>query len=1231
MNEDTQQQPEVDENQPLRDAFLSSKLDGEAVKATLGTPYESVGPDMLLDSTKKLLRLSRGEDEEDVRDSLEFQKIYGARDYLADRVAKDPGFVARNMLWKVTNKGTLKGAVPSAVFDKHISAVFNGSGLNQMLEGINPLEQYDLNHKVTRMGPGGIASMDSVPDEARAIQHSYLGYVDPIRSPESMRIGVDSYLADNTRFDANGDLYQQLYNPRTGKEEWVSATKASKLKVAFPESMTDKSPSVPVLHGKNGLSYANRKEVDYVVPHSSRMFSKTTQNVPQFSGVKGMRLLMGSKMSLQALPLVTKEAPLVSNKLADGGSMNTAAGDLMYHVKSDGYGIVDKVGKNDITVLDKNGNRKTYELYHNFPHARKTYAHSVPKVKKGDMVKKGQTLATSNFTTDKGDAALGVNLRVGYMAWKGASHEDGVVISEDTAKKLTSQQMYNTKFDQAKNTDVNKRKFMNIFPGKYDAKTLSGFRDDGLVKPGSVLDYGDPMILAVKHRMPSPGTLNRRLTTDASVTWDHHTKGVVTDVAKTKDGYRVFVRTNTPAKEGDKVSGRVGNKGVISAILPTSEMPVDSEGRPLEVILNPVGVVSRTNSAQLGEAALGKVAAKTGKPYAVEAFSNDSIIDTAKNELAKHGMSDTETITDPASGRKIPKVFTGNSYFYKLQHMSDNKMSARSLGSYTQDNLPGSGSKRIGAMEVSALVSHGVPEVLKDMKLVKGQKNDEYWRQLKMGRTPTAPKDIFLYDKFKAQLKAAGVNLYTNQQGENILAMTNSDVNKLTAGNEIKTGDTYDPKTLRPLPNGMFGEKSTGGVEGERFGYIQLDEPMLNPIVEDSVKRILDLTGSKFDDIVAGKVPYKGKVGGFALKAMLNDVNTDKEIRVALADIKTGSKSSKDKAVKKLRALMSFRDNGVKPQDFMLDRIPVLPPKYRPVTVGDDMNMVADVNFLYKEAINARDDLRDGVEAGLPPETLTDTRHNIYNDFKAVVGLADPGNKELKQKNVGGLLKNIFGKGSPKRGQFQRRMIGASQDVSGRGVITPNPNLKLNQVGVPENMAWKMYEPFVIREMVRSGYQASEAVKAVAERKDVAHEALLKVVKERPVMINRAPTLHKYNISALEPVVIKGDNIQVSNFLLTPMNGDYDGDTTVLHVPVSPEAVKEARRKMSPAFNLRGARDFKLLWKPTMDYVLGASLATKKPKPGIPRVFSNEKDAILAYKRGELAVDSPIRIQGKAR
>jgi len=1218
---------ELTPTERMLEALSKGELDEQATLSTLGRAHKNVSKELMLDMSSKLLKLSRGEAKDDVKDSLEYQKVYGAHDYLSERILMDPGFIARNMLWKVTNKGTLKNTIPPSVFDKHISAVQNGT-LNMMLESINPLESRDQAYKITKLGPGGIASLDSVPDESRNIQASYLGYIDPSRAPESAKIGIDNNLAHNTKFSSDGNIWQEFLNPKTKKYEWINARTSSKHNIAFPDSMASPGKKVAVLNGTTGIKYVPREEVDYVLDHASKMFSSQTAAVPAYSGIKGMRLLMGAKHVQQALPLRDKEAPFVSNKFFNGDTTNKFLGNVAGHVTAERTGIIKSVTKDKIVIDYGNGDTDTKELYHNFPYARKTFITQTAAVTKGQVIKKGETLATSNYNTAKGEMALGKNFRVAYMPYKGLSHEDGIVISASAAKGMTSEHMYATKYKRTKDITNDKRKYMGIFPGTYTRETLDKMDDNGVVKVGTVVNEGDPLVLGIKTTAPSPGTMGRKLSKDATHIWEHHDRGIVTDVAQTKDGYRVYIRTNSSLKVSDKIAGRFGNKGTIAAIIADNKMPKDKNGKAFDVLLNPVGIVSRTNSAQLVETALGKIVEAKGKNYEIEPFIEGSLIDYANEQLAKAGLKDTETVHNPESNRDLKDIFTGNAYFYKLHHTAEAKIGARSTGAYTQDGQPSKGagqsSQSIGGMEIAALVSHGATEIMKDFKLIKGQENDDYWRKLKLGQNPKMPKNLFIYDKFKAQLKAGGINIYEDQDQESIFAMTNDQVAKMTSGREIKTAETYNPKTFEPIAGGLFGAASVGGAEGNHFGYIQLDEPILNPIMEDNVKSVLGLSGKDFTAIIDGTTEYKKKRGGHALKEMLRDINMDQELTNAFQDVKTQSGAKRDKAIKKLRALQTYKDHEIDPDAFMLDRVPVLPPTYRPIVVGDTMNMAADVNYLYRELIYNRDDYRDG-KGVLDPESMKEVRSNLYNNYKAVVGLSDPTNRELKQKEVKGIFKTIFGS-SPKLGQFQKRMIGGTHDLSGRAAATPNPDLTIDQVGLPEKMAWKIYEPFILKDLITSGYGAQDAAKAVAAKNERAFKSLQRIVEKRPVLINRAPTMHKYSIMALNPVLIKEDTIQMSPAICTPYNLDFDGDTLAAHVPVSDEAVSEAYEKMLPSKNLKAARDFKLMYKPTQEYIWGAHFATKKAKAGMPTIFRSRKEAQTAYLRGEIAVDDPVRI-----
>jgi len=271
-------------------------------------------------------------------------------------------------------------------------------------------------------------------------------------------------------------------------------------------------------------------------------------------------------------------------------------------------------------------------------------------------------------------------------------------------------------------------------------------------------------------------------------------------------------------------------------------------------------------------------------------------------------------------------------------------------------------------------------------------------------------------------------------------------------------------------------------------------------------------------------------------------------------------------------------------------------------------------------------DYTDAKNAGLPADVVNTQRKQVYSSFKMLTGLTDPESGKLKEKNVGGLLKWVFGKGSPKRGAFQRRVMSTSLDVSGRSVVTPNSSLKLNEVGMPEVQAWDLYEPFVIRKLVQSGYPAADAVKMVAQKHKAAYAVLQKVVTERPVIMTRAPALHKYSVMGVWPKLTKGHTLQVPVPLVHPFNMDYDGDTASYYVPVGDDAVKETIEKMMPEKNLLSARNFKSHYHPEEEYRLGMYLAsnTKKQKP--TRKFKTQKEAVQAYQQGLIAVDEPVAI-----
>lgn len=1474
------------------------RMSPEVNKTTVGVETDRITPDLLMATSSKLLGISRREQDPDQKDSLLFQRFYGPAEYFAEHVLRDGGKVARNLLWKATNKGKID-FVPSGALDQHISDVFYTSKLAQMIDGSSPLETVDAAFKTTRVGEGGVADVQSAPDEMRTVQASYFGYLDPVRSAERKRVGLDMYMTKNVVKGSDGKLYQRFINARTGKEELVDSVTASKSVVAAPEMMDADTKSVFALGGRTGVRIVPKDQVDYYLPRADDAYSTASNLVAMPNGVKEMRLLMGclhpgtplvtisskneititpaksigknaygvpgcdgtgkstgylirnsiakfpqkrkwfkkvvllsgrslitsydhrwpvlrdnalvlvnadklqpgdqvlrstfkdlpnrrtfmrgvlvnkdvatllgcivrsvtqpepgklrvvyqpsqktfidaaikrlklegsrfyanagdkclaihdasfiqwvekeiciepeerrvptvilsacldiashfidaytanptqvgidsnedmwildipsmicrdglalllarmqtdtlyrdavrsdgvnlalklveqaptfgdsivdevkvilevekvpimidididdnmyaaangiithnSKYPLQAISLLEREAPLVRNlDEATGKDMPTLVGKYLGARFAKQGGTVTAVRKDRIDVIYDDGTKGQVSLYQNFPMNAKGYITNTPVVKAGQSFKKGDILASSNYTDDKGVAAIGKNLRSGWLSWKGGTYEDAVVLSESAAKALTSRTMYKSAVDLDKTVSLGKKNYVSWKPSEYTKDQLEALDDNGIVKPGAVLRRGDPMILAVQTTEPSPGTLGKRVLTDISETWEHDHPGVVTDVVKTRKGVKVYATVEAPAEIGDKISGHYGNKGVVSQlgketpeseavnddekeysiqrIVPDAMMPLGEDGKPLDLLFSPLGLVSRTNASMIHEALLGKIARKTGKPYVIPAFYKGDLYDLVESQLKQHHINDTEDLTDPYTGKKIPKVLTGVSYIYKLKHQAESKLSARGTDSYTAEGQPGgggfTGSKRYGTLETSALVGHQAFDTLLDAAMIRGQSNADFWRSIRTGEIPTIPGEPLVHRKFFVHLTGSGVNVRKTPKGISVFSLSNDDVKELAGPRELKSKDTYEARTFRPIDGGLFGQ-DLFGPNGDRWAYIQLDEPLPNPVMEEPLARLLRMSTKDFMAVAAGKAEVNGMKSSADIKERLSKINLEAEEKQAQREFKDAPMSKKDAALKRYRDIARMKANEVPPDQYMLDRIPVLPPIYRPVSTHNGLTMVADSNYLYAQMMDARDDMREA--KNLPEEYQQQARENLYRSWKELTGMYEPENVKLKNKHVQGLLKWALGS-SPKWSAVQRKIIGSTVDTVGRGVIAPDPRLKLNQLGVPVPMALGIFEPFVARAMVKQGYTPVEALKMIKARDKRVMPVLVDVMKHSPVQLNRAPSLHKLNIMGFEPVLVAGHAVKVNPSIVVPFAADFDGDSILNMVEI---------------------------------------------------------------------------------
>lgn len=545
-----------------------------------------------------------------------------------------------------------------------------------------------------------------------------------------------------------------------------------------------------------------------------------------------------------------------------------------------------------------------------------------------------------------------------------------------------------------------------------------------------------------------------------------------------------------------------------------------------------------------------------------------------------------------------------------------------------------SNSKRVAMLDTNALLSHGATETLRDVRLIRGQgrASENYWLQFMMGYTPVDPKVPQTHEKFVNQLKASGINVVRDGYQMNVMALTNRDVDTLASDRIIKSGDTvrFD-KELKPIPGGLFDPTLTGGHNGKRWAAIELPEPMPNPVMEEPIRRMLNLTQKQFSAVLAGEheLPSFGS-GPKAITQALENINLERELAKAKAEYTHGRGTARDAAHRRWQYLDGAQKRGLHPKDWILNRVPVLPPAFRPVSVMGDSGvpLVSDPNYLYKELLDANKNFTDMVKQ-VGDKNVGNERLAVYNSFKAVTGLGEPVHPKLIEKNVKGILKSVFGT-SPKFGTVQRKLLSSTVDNVGRSVITPNPDYDMDTIGVPENQAFDVYSKFIVRRLRRRGLPIREALKHVRDKSGLARDVLQEEMDNRPVYVNRAPVLHKFGIMAFRPRLIKGDVLQVSPLIVKGFNADFDGDAMQFHVPSSDEAVKEAYERMLPSRSLLSPADFKSpVHAPGQEYLGGLYYATRQreeDKQRRPRVFRSVADAKKAHQRGEITADTPIQI-----
>lgn len=1232
----------TDKRQVLAEKLSKYPLDPWVMERTLGKKYTNYGKDPLLDTTKKLLSVARGETTPDDRDNPAFSSVWGPEHLIAERLHRSAP-ILNKMLWAATNVGNLKRLTPG-MFNPAIRALFTKSGLAIGPEGNAATEYVDHGARITKVGEGGIGrNAESVPMSAREISTGQFPFIDLSRTSESETIGVDLRVAFGTRLGTDKRIYAPLQDRKSGKIIFKSPQDVMEATLAFPGAMNSKAPVIPVIQ-RGKLTFAPRHEVDYVVPTMEQSFSPLTNMVPLKSNSKAHRSSMGSRMITQSLPLVQPEAPFVRTQVPNqpGKSFEELYGRHMGPVYAGNKpGVVKEVKRGEITVQYQDGTETKHELHDYMPTGRKSGLHNIPLVQPGDPVAPGQLLARSNYTDEKGHAAYGANLRVAYMSGRGNVYEDSILVSQSAAQRLTSDHLYKHTLQPDEHTILGKRPHVAAFSGKYDLNQLKKMDDDGVVLPGQKLNYGDPMILGIRKKPGIFGRLSRGAKSglsDVSETWEHHDPGEVTDVVKGPNGPVVMVRTQMAFQSGDKLSGRHGNKG-IGVVVPDHHMPLDEQGRPIDVILSSLGTISRANPSAIFESILGKIAAKRGQPYTVNDFDDNgdqrNISKWVREEMDKHGVKFRETLTDQKTGKPIPGVGVGNLYVMKLHHIASAKAKGRGLGGHDESGQPLRGqtgkAMRASLGDTNALLSHGATEVIHDAHMNKGLANEEFWAAYMQGFPAPKPSQSPAFARFITELRASGVDPIHKDGRYHLKALTNERVQELAGDREIKNGETLDfSRNGAPYPGGLFDDRIFGNTDSMgTWGKITLHEKMLNPAFEEPARRLLGLTEKQFRDTIAGRHEIATGTGMEAIGAALGTLNVAQELKKTRAQALSSRKTTRDEANRKLGFLKGLEKNGQNPKDWMLSAVPVLPPGLRPVRPGahgaQDM-VVSDANLLYKELMEANQAYKD---LSQHTHDVGDERLNVYDAVRATVGLGDPIGAKNKERGVKGILQRLLGD-TAKFSYIQQKLLGTPTNLSGRGQALPNPDLDMDQIGIPESVAWEIYHPFVVRRLVRQGIPRAEVAELVEKREKISKDALLAEMKDRPVTATRYPALHRYSVMGFNPVLVPGDALHINHLVTKPYAADFDGDTFTIQVPLSDKSVQEVKDKLLPSKNLFSPATMKASnFLPNMEYVQGLhALSTQEDKTNPPVKFASAKDALKAFASGRINFDTRVEITG---
>lgn len=1358
------------------------------VKGNIGSSDTSMSTDVLLKSVQKMFAVSRDEKQEDDVNDLRYREFLSSNDTIMEEVQKDFQKFKDSAVEVLTGSAspTVIG-LKSGLTDlgKSVDNFMKKSDLILNGEQLNPLTVQGYQNQSTMIGSSDIGSnVGSMTLKPRDVKGaSSANRIDPIDTPESKKAGLVERIVEGAVLK-NKTIYVPVLKVRAGSATISDANTVElspddeyNKKIAFQDLryMSKKGNKITItgVNGKVPCRYQGKvvdlpvAEVQYVDKRAQGLFGTAANLIPFATQDDGNRTEFGTKYQRQAVVLKNRELPLVSTVDSDGVTFEQKVGSQYGKpVYSDVDGTVTAIGKSTISVKDAKGKTHKYQYYNYYP-VNQGHINNELKVKVGDRVKKGGMLA-EGWQTRNGQLALGLNAKIAFMPYKGYNYEDGLVISQSFAKRMVAEEVYTQEF-MIRDGAIGGRgsgaqaqlKSYTISP-----EVFSKLDKDAIIKEGQHVQAGSILGASL---VPKKGLASRSgVIGGASTKYDVHYQKIdknsyidgivkrVTIVGNPETGMKqkviVSIVQEKPLKEGDKLSGKHGNKGTITLIVPDAEMPKAADGEPLEVIFSTAAIPSRKNVGQLFETSAGEVARKTGKRILVDNFNpkdRAKVVAGLKKIGNPEGKQKVMLREYDSSGKLVDietenPVTVGNMYIMKLNHKVDDKIQARSniegyLNRKTgmpQKEVGGKPGERhnplrIGHGEMNALIAHqAVWNALEATTFKSDGGGDAAQRMalfdaISTGKFdglnfPTTPQTLnVLRDTLAASgLSMKAVNSATGKKTsfDNVydsislapakpseILKTIGAKNEVTQSHMWNARDKVKTETDKPVSKGLidpaiFGELNSPESRN-KWGYIRLATPVPNPVLTNTqynpYTALTGITSTNFNKLVNGQLvmvidptEYNGsafagmkatekkqkiaeiksnmakagvksgdliapmklealisefgeilwKAGGEGIQHKLDQINVNKELKETQKALNAAKGKDIGILYKKYRTLSMLKNNKMEASDLMLQYMPVAPTYLRNPIVQGKTIINPDLNKLYSQLIVANAPVQQTVSNGfdmytaMNPADAARASANIYKKTAGLTGHVTA--KDFKTKReLTGLIPKLEGK----TGLIQQEMMGKRVDFSGRGVIGVDPSLSIDETVLPYDMARDLYRPFAVRELLESGKAKNqeEAIKKLDNKAPEALAAVQRVANDRPVILNRAPTLHKYGLQAYRPIIKDGiKNIQVNPLTVTGFNADFDGDTNQVHVPVTDKAKEEAKKLMMPSANLINPSDGKPILSIRHEMALGIyhlTMDASNPIGTKPKVFANAKTLMTAYKDGKISSRTLVSLPGVSR